>query len=117
MDSDDIPEITDKIVDEPKDKPVIKRFRGEDREVKPLFKFRIKDLLGMNYDKSNDVFKFKNYNVSFIMCGGKISDIFRDDTIFSFERKNITDFLRFELFNKFFYSFSQWWYRQYSVLP
>ena len=80
MDTDEIPEFTDKT-----ENPTAKRFKSDTKIVKPLFKFKIKDLLEIPYDKSNDIFKFKNYNISFIMCGGKITDIFRDDTIFAFE--------------------------------
>ena len=84
MDLDEIPESTDKT----SENPIVKQlgvFGEKPREVKPLFKFQIKDLLQMEYDKLDDVFKFKNYEVSFVSCGGSISDIFRDDIIFSFE--------------------------------
>lgn len=56
---------------------------------KPLFKMKIADLQSLEHDPDPDAdcFKFKNHDLSLVMCGGKITDIFRDDNLFSFERK------------------------------
>lgn len=78
-DPDAIPEFTDTSEETATKRP---RFK-----IKPLFKFRIVDLLSIPYDKSNDSFKYKSYDVNLVMCGGKITDIFRDDIIFAFESK------------------------------
>lgn len=79
MDPDAIPEFTDNSED-----IVVKRPR---LAIKPLFKLKIANLLTMPFDEASDSFKLKDHDVSLIMCGGKITDIFRDDTIFAFESK------------------------------
>lgn len=78
-DPDAIPEFTDTSEETATKRPRLK--------IKPLFKFRIVDLLSIPYDKSSDSFKYKSYDVNLVMCGGKITDIFRDDIIFAFESK------------------------------
>ncbi|KAK7604842.1 hypothetical protein V9T40_006028 [Parthenolecanium corni] len=52
---------------------------------KLLFKMKIGDLHLLEYNSDADSFKFKNHNLSLVMCGGTISAIYRDDSCFSFE--------------------------------
>lgn len=77
----EIPEFTDK--------SEVKRPK---LNVKPIFKLKISHLLNIVYDKINECFKFENNEVNIVMCCGRITDIFRDDSIFSFESKEFKIF-------------------------
>lgn len=50
---------------------------------------KIGDLQSLEHDPAADCFKFKNHELSLVICGGQITDIFRDDYLFSFERKSL----------------------------
>lgn len=52
--------------------------------VKALFKLKIVDLLEIPFNEENNEFMFKNKPVNLVMFGGKIENIYRDGSLFSF---------------------------------